>query len=150
MTYRTLCEKLEAKNFRVTVQRGLVLRLFLNGKHLTAEDVVTQIQHFYPQISRGTIMRIIEKLVELGMLHKVNFKPQENYYELLLEDNYHHHLICANCGEIVNLPPEIFGSLEKTILNETGYQIGPQATTHPLQLFGLCSKCRKEKNLLQD
>ena len=53
----------------------------------------------------------------------------------------HHHFICGNCGVILDVPMEYNEDFNRKLEKEMGVEI----EDHEMVFYGLCNKCRKEK-----
>ncbi len=72
MEKHTAREKLIAKGLKVTPQRLIVFETLLNMRnHPTAENIIRTIKVDNPNISIGTIYKIIDKLVEKKLIKKI-------------------------------------------------------------------------------
>ncbi len=52
----------------------------------------------------------------------------------------HDHLICTDCGAIIEFEDSRIEQLQERVASEHGFQI----VSHRLELFGLCAKCAKK------
>ncbi|HAX60950.1 MAG TPA: ferric uptake regulation protein, partial [Elusimicrobia bacterium] len=57
---------------------------------------------------------------------------------------HHHHLVCTNCGRIVDYTDFIDDEIELLQLTEKGLskKYNFKITGHLIQFYGLCDKCR--------
>jgi len=124
--------------YRLTPQRMMVVEA-LHGadKHVSAEEIYTQVRAKYPYANISTVYRTLELLKELGLVTEialgdgcVRFHPAEK--------GHHHHLVCQKCSRIIDLPESALHSLEKVLLDE--YQF--KCDLRHMAVFGLCSECQ--------
>ncbi|NLT44913.1 MAG: transcriptional repressor, partial [Thermotogaceae bacterium] len=75
--------ELKKRNQRMTAQREYVLRFFLEAEtdHLSADEVYQKVQGRKFRISKATVYRTIELLVEIGLLRKIIFRDGVVRYE---------------------------------------------------------------------
>ena len=85
--------------YRLTKQRAAILRALEDGAHLTAEAIHERVRVALPAVSLGTIYRTLDILRAIGLV-QVFAHGGAARYEAALDK--HHHLVCGNCGEIVN------------------------------------------------
>ena len=136
------------KNSRWTVPRKAIMDVFCNTKsHLSAEDVYMILKKSHPDIGIATIYRNLEFLTRHGFLRQFNFTHGKSYYEIIDEDNdHHHHLICNSCGKIIDYSEfiqretRLIKDLEKELSRKHNFTID----THQLHFYGLCQKCNKK------
>ncbi|MBN2218817.1 MAG: transcriptional repressor [Kosmotogaceae bacterium] len=140
--------ELKKRNQRMTAQRELILRLFLEAgtEHLSADEIHHKIQGKNFRISKATVYRTIELLADIGLLRKIVFEDGIVRYELVKKgEHHHHHIICSNCGAVVEFHLDNLEELEELVKSRTGYTIDD----HQLKFYGLCPKCQnamKNKN----
>jgi len=89
------------------------------------------------QIDEATIYRILNKLVETGLIIQLNFNETAKLYELENHD-HHHHIICTNCGKVEDIHGCILETLTEKALQETDFK---EIKTHTMELYGLCARC---------
>jgi len=133
---------LKKENLRATEQRYEVLNsvLEMNG-HFGAEDLFIRMKNEGKKVSRATVYNTLELLFELGVVsrHKVG---NVFVYERAFGREHHDHLICVNCGSIIEFQSEEIEKIQDEICKK--YRFKPIRHTH--QIFGLCAKCAvKEK-----
>src|SRR5215216_4864711 len=79
-------------------KRDLIVNVFLRQEgHLTAEDLVDLIRREDQRISRATIYRTLQWMVEAGIARKVDFGEGRFRFEHSYRQPRHFHLICKNC-----------------------------------------------------
>ena len=88
----------------------------------------------------ATIYRSMHLLEEMGMVKRFHFGSGGARFELLNEgdDGHHHHLVCTNCADVVELEECFPKELERRIANQNGFK----SVTHKLEFFGLCPRCQ--------
>ncbi len=94
-------EILRENNLKVTPQRIAVLEAV--GQlhiHPTAEEIKDFIQKKYPGIATGTIYKILDILVEKGLVRRVKTGKDIMRYDGMLKK--HHHLYCKETEDIMD------------------------------------------------
>jgi Fur family peroxide stress response transcriptional regulator len=66
--------------------------------HPTAENVIEYIKANHPNISVGTVYKVLDSLVENQLLKKVKTEKDIMRYDAVLSN--HHHLYCAETDRI--------------------------------------------------
>ena len=135
--------------YRLTVPRGAILDvLSKTSKHLSAEDVYMTIHNVYPQVGLTTVYRTLELLVHMGLVFKFDFGDGRARYELSEGPKgirHHHHLVCSDCGRVIDYTDfideeiELLNNTEKGLSKKFNFKI----TNHLIQFYGLCDKCKK-------
>lgn len=141
ITIEDLCEKLHENEYKVTPQRRIILRVFLDNveHHLSAEETYNIVKETHPEIGLATVYRTLDLLAELEVLQKVNFGDGRSRYEFAdTEVHHHHHLICLKCGNVTEFDDDKLESLESAISKKSGFKI----VDHQVKFFGYCQKCQ--------
>ena len=126
---------------RNTIQRQLVIAAvrFL-ADHPTAEEVYDRITMEYPDISKGTVYRNLNSLVESGLLGKVSVPSGADRFDHILARHYH--IKCTHCGKFINVENfDYFHDLDDKLANATGFKM----EHHGIVFSGLCPECQKHK-----
>jgi len=90
---------LSEKHIKVTPQRMRVLEaIYILNNHPTAEKIIDFIRKKDPNIGSGTVYKVLETLVEKGLIKKVKTENDIMRYEGVTEN--HHHLYCIQCDHI--------------------------------------------------
>lgn len=117
-------------------QRELVEYVFRKHSHFEAEQLVNELQEAGKLASRATVYRTLAKLVDAGLLRKVEI-GQKTIFDHDYGYPWHEHLVCDRCNEIVEFQhPAI-----ETALREICAQHGFRAAEHTLVVRGTCATC---------
>ena len=112
---------------RLTKQRLKVLNLFENigpGKHLSVEEVHSQLIASNSKVSLATIYRTLRLLVQMGLLHERELSEGGHRYELLSNDfPDHHHLICVRCGRTEEFENDLVIAAGKEAAKLNGFKL---------------------------
>lgn len=132
---------LRSSGRKLTKQRKVILLVFDCGpQHLTAQEVHESVARYEPDINLVTVYRTLELLADVGILSKINFNDGADRYERKPGDaEHHHHLICTECGQVVEFLVCEFSSLACQLEKATGFTVDG----HSLKLTGKCEPCRK-------
>lgn len=135
---------LKNKGYKLTPQRRAVLDIIISneGKHLTAEELYDLVKVECPEIGLATVYRTIQLLEELGVISRLELNDGCNRYELIhdSENHQHHHLICTNCGKVIEVEDDLLETLEEKIENHYNFLI----KNHSVKFYGLCKECRQK------
>ncbi len=98
-------EKLKERGLKVTPQRVAIYEAIVNLKnHPTAENVIEYIKTNHPNISVGTVYKVLDSLVENELLKKVKTEKDIMRYDAILSN--HHHLYCIETERIEDYEDE--------------------------------------------
>jgi Fur family transcriptional regulator, ferric uptake regulator len=117
---------------RVTSSRRLLLRaLFDAGGHRSAE-----VQRQAPDVHLSTIYRNLEELERLGVIAHAHLGHGPATYHLAA--TAHGHLVCEECGAMIEVPDELFAGLARSAEDRFHFTIDP----HHFAVLGRCARCR--------
>lgn len=103
-------DQLQQKGLKVTPQRLAIYDAIVQLKnHPTAENIIEYIQSNHPHIAVGTVYRVLESLVENGILKKVKTEKDIMRYDAVL--SHHHHLYCDETERIEDYEDEELNTL---------------------------------------
>lgn len=142
---KTKCEefyaKLKENGYKLTTQRKVVLNAMLDhqDEHLTVEEIYQFVKDTNPEIGLATVYRNIQLLSDMKIVDKLNLDDGFTRYELANDDEIHrhHHLICEECGCVIEVKEDLMGSIEKSFKESYGFTVND----HQAKFFGICSDC---------
>ena len=136
-------DKLKAKGFKLTPQRRSIVDTVVGaaGRHLSIEEIYNLVKQSCPEIGLATVYRTIQILDDINVVSKLDLNDGCLRYELSLnneDDHNHHHLICNNCGAVIEVREDLLDMLEDTIEKNYDFKI----KDHDLRVFGICKNCK--------
>ncbi len=130
-----------AKQQRFTKQqRDLVRLIFSRHHHFDADGLVDDVKAAGLRISRATIYRNLSKLVEAGLLRRLEIGAR-TFFEHDYGYPHHEHLVCEHCQKIIEFQSQAIETALRDICSERGFQ----ATAHTLIIRGVCSECNRAR-----
>jgi Fur family ferric uptake transcriptional regulator len=142
--------RFRGRGYRITVAREAILDvLSRTEEHLSAEEVYLAVHKIQPNVGLTTVYRTLELLVHIGLVFKFDFGDGRARYELSEGPKgmrHHHHLVCTNCGRVIDYTDFIDEEVELLDRTENGLQkkFNFEITNHLIQFYGLCDKCRNK------
>jgi len=134
-----IIDKLKKLGYRLTPQRMMIVSAIENSNdHISAEEIYSQVVDKYPNVNISTIYRTLELLEQLGLVTKTDLGGGRVRYHPA-DKGHHHHLICQECGAIIDLNESVLSSLKDALLREYSFV----ADLRHLGIFGRCVKCRE-------
>jgi Fur family ferric uptake transcriptional regulator len=132
-------EHIQKAGLRRTSQRDLILEIFLRTEdHLSSEDLYWLVQKQDPSVGHTTVYRTLKLLTEAGLAREVRFGDGKTYYEHHYNHDHHDHLICTECGKII----EFFSAEIEELQDKMAENYGFRLTNHSLRMWGVCEDCR--------
>jgi Fur family ferric uptake transcriptional regulator len=143
-------ERLEAHlasaGLRRTKQREVIVEAaFANDDHFNAEELLEKTRRLDGSISRATIYRTLQLLVECDLLREVDLGRDQTYYDPnFLDKPQHNHLICLDCDRVVEFEDDNAALLHDCITRRLGFQpqlksMRIEARCEALERTGQCS-----------
>lgn len=134
---KEITQRLNTKGYRLSKQRLAVLNALQNTKsHPDANWIYERVRKEIPHISLGTVYRTLGILKEAGLLRELDYGSSLSHYDANTEN--HPHIVCTNCGRIVDLPLSLPHRLKEQASKATDFLI----TDLRLEFYGLCPHCR--------
>lgn len=135
---RRFLEAIRARGQRVTSARLVLFdEIFSQHSHIDAEALLAAMLARGLAISRASVYRNLDLLVELGLARKQRLGRRRFLYEHVHEGQHHDHLICRTCGRVVEFVSPGIATLQAEICRAHGF--APDRPT--LQILGLCNVC---------
>jgi Fur family ferric uptake transcriptional regulator len=134
-----IVRKLAEQGYRLTPQRIMVISAIEDSDgHISAEEIYAQVIAKYPNVNISTVYRTLELLKQLGLVTVTDLGEGRVRYHPAGK-GHHHHLVCQQCGAIIDLDESILSDLKSALLRE--YQFS--ADLRHLAIFGRCVQCSK-------
>ena len=135
-----LLEHIQKAGLRRTGQRDLILEIFLRTEeHLTSEDLYWLVQKEDQSVGHTTVYRTLKLLTEAGLAREVRFGDNKTYYEHHYNHQHHDHMICTECGKVI----EFFSADIEDLQDQMADKFGFRPTHHSLRMWGVCEDCQK-------
>jgi len=129
-------ELVRARGGRATSSRRALLEvLFERDEHLTAEDLVAAVQARSPDVHLSTVYRNLDELQRMGVIAHSHLGHGPATYQLA--PAAHAHLVCGECGAMVEAPDDLFEQLASSLRDKLGFRIDP----HHFAMLGWCRSC---------
>ena len=129
--------RLSRRGYRLTPQRLMILEAVDGADdHISAEDIYVQVCDQYPNLNISTVYRTLELLKELELVTETDLGDGRVRYHSI-KKGHHHHLVCQECGKIIDLDEVVLAPLKDTLYRDYGFS----ADLKHLAIFGRCKKC---------
>lgn len=140
-------EYLQSKGKRITQQRKiLVEHVFKRHDHFDAEELIHNLTQQEPgrKVSRPTVYRTLNELVEAGLLRRMTLGGRGVY-----EHDYgypqHDHLHCTVCNQLIEFQSEELKKIRDAVAREQNFRV----TGHRLIITGVCHNCSQNPHRQQ-
>jgi Fur family ferric uptake transcriptional regulator len=132
-----LAAQLHARGLRMTPQRDRVLDAVRRLGHATPEEISDAV----PEVDLTTVYRTLEVLEEIGMVRHTHLDHGAPAYRPAEDD--HVHVVCHDCGAVVDAPAALADELERRLRDERGFVMDRAHFT----VFGRCRSCTEQMAL---
>ncbi|TWT78016.1 Ferric uptake regulation protein [Posidoniimonas polymericola] len=137
-------EYLQSKGKRTTQQRrALVECVFEEHDHFDADELLEMISRHAEGagVSRATVYRTLDELVEAGLLRKMDLGGRAVY-----EHDYgypqHDHLYCQLCRKLIEFRSEELMAIRDAVAAKHSFRV----TGHRLIVSGVCEECSHKRH----
>ena len=128
------------KGLKTTAQRRLITRVFFDpvyrDEHPTVEELYARVRAVQPGVGQATVYRTLKLLVDAGLAvpSKLDEGQHHTRYEPEFPDDsaHHDHLICAECGHILEFSDPEIERLQELVAERLGFEL----TDHRMVLYG--------------
>ncbi len=127
---------LRGHGLHVTAQRLAVLRAMAVRPHATADDIYKLVRSEIGAVSRQAVYDTLTTLTDRGLLRRIQPAGSPARYEDRVGDN-HHHLICRDCGQTVDVDCAVGYTPCLTASDDSGYEIDEAEVIY----WGRCPEC---------
>jgi Fur family ferric uptake transcriptional regulator len=133
---------MDRKGLRSTGQRKLIVETFFKAdNHVSIEELLAQVREKDRRVGYATVYRTLKLLAECGVANERRFGDGLTRYELADDATHHDHLICLDCGDIVEFEEPRIEELQEAVARRYGYEV----RSHKHELYGVCPRCQAKR-----
>lgn len=136
-------EFLQSRGKRITRPRKVIVdEVFRQHEHFDAENLMDQLRKSAPdrKVSRSTVYRTLEQLVESGLLREMTLGGRSVY-----EHDYgypqHDHLHCQQCQRLIEFQSDEVKGIREAVARKHQFRV----TGHRFIISGICSACSRPR-----
>jgi len=140
-----LDEFIRRKGLRRTGQRNIIIKTaFSRNEHFTAEELFERVRQNSADISQATVYRTLGLMVDAGLLREIDLGDAPTTYDPnFLEKPAHNHLVCIDCGRVVEFEDSHIELLNDCVTRRLGFKpvrqsLKIEANCEQLRLNGRC------------
>jgi len=135
----SLHQALRNHGFKLTRARHAVLQVLGQASvHLKATDLHRAVRAIDPCVGLASVYRTLDLLSRLGLLRLVHTNHRHRHYAQATHEHAHH-LLCNDCGRVVEFSDCQVERLIKTLARRTRFVI----EGHSIELYGRCPDCHQ-------
>jgi Fur family ferric uptake transcriptional regulator len=121
-------------------QRDMVRYIFSKHNHFDADQLIDEMKREGFRVSRATIYRTLAKLVDAGLLRRLNIATR-TYYEHDYGYPQHDHLYCQKCGKMIEFQAPDLEQLLREVCRQHQFQF----QGHSFVVRGVCADCNRAR-----
>lgn len=126
---------LSEQGLKFTRQREAIARVFFaSNEHLSLLELLERAQEQVPSIGYATVYRTMKLLTECGLALEHKFGEANVRYEQTHEGEHHDHIICNECGKIVEYEDHRIEELQHELAQALGFEV----VSHRHEIYGRC------------
>ncbi|MCG3086913.1 peroxide-responsive transcriptional repressor PerR [Sporosarcina cyprini] len=127
---------LKESGVRITPQRHAILEFLISSEsHPTADEIYKALEHDFPNMSVATVYNNLRVFRNAGLVKELTYGDSSSRFDFVTHDHYH--IICDQCGTIVDFHHPGLEEVEHLASHVTGFKVN----SHRLEVYGTCPKC---------
>jgi len=117
-----------------------------SSKHMSAKEIYASLYNTYPGMGLTTVYRTLDLLARMDIITKITLSDGQSRYQFKSggKKDHHHHLICTNCGKIIDYSEFLNEELE--LVRKTEERLAKKYNfiiqNHNIEFLGICKKCK--------
>lgn len=136
-------DALKSTRVRMTPQRHAILEfLYESITHPTADDIYKALEGRFPNMSVATVYNNLRVFKEAGIVKELTYGDASSRFDSVTSDHYH--VICEDCGKIVDFHYPGLDEVETLAEHVTGFKVH----NHRMEIYGICPNCQNEGKTL--
>ncbi|NRA55161.1 MAG: ferric iron uptake transcriptional regulator [Gammaproteobacteria bacterium] len=124
---------LRKAGLKVTLPRIKILEILQlpQNQHISAEELYKILLEKDEEIGLATVYRVLNQFDDAGIVSRHHFDSGKSVFELSSK-HHHDHLVCLNCGKVIEFHDEMIETRQREIAEANGIKL----TNHSLYLYG--------------
>ncbi len=129
------------KGLRQTPQRDEILEIiFASDEHFTPDQLLERLRIAGTKASRATVYRTLSLLLEADLIHEIELGDGQTTYDPNFIDHpNHNHLVCIDCGKVVEFEDSHLDLQTECLTRRLGYR----AVRQSLRIEATCERLRQ-------
>jgi Fur family ferric uptake transcriptional regulator len=121
-------------------QRDMVRFIFAQHNHFDADQLIDDMKRAGFRVSRATVYRTLAKLVDAGLLRRLELGPRM-FYEHDYGYPQHEHMYCEKCGTVLEFQNPSLEMIIRDVCQGHNFQ----TSGHTFIIRGLCNDCNRAR-----
>ena len=134
-------DTLKKSGVRITPQRHAILEYLISSEsHPTADDIYKALEGDFPNMSVATVYNNLRVFRNAGLIKELTYGDASSRFDFVTHDHYH--IICDECGTIVDFHHPGLEEVERLASHVTGFKVN----SHRLEVYGTCPSCASARS----
>jgi len=130
---------LALQGLRLTDQREAIVQVFFQADtHLSLVEILSLAQAQRKGIGYATVYRTMRLLADAGFAAEHHFGADQTRYEVKHAGEHHDHLICVDCGRIIEFEDDTIERIQERIAQQHGFTV----VSHRHEVYVRCQPDR--------
>lgn len=126
-----------------TKEQRKIMDIFLQVPgHVSAEYINKHLAAHGKQQDMNMVTGTLELFCRYGFAQKHRFNGSGTLYEHLHLGTHHDHLLCTQCGKVIEFCNPELENLQQNVVDNHGFT----ALHHRLEIKGICPECREKRD----
>lgn len=121
-------------------QRDMVQYIFAQHNHFDADQLIDEMKKAGFSVSRATVYRTLSKLVDAGLLRRLEVGPR-TFYEHDYGYPQHDHMFCEHCHKMFEFQNAAIADAIREVSREHNFQ----SSGHTFIIRGICAECNRAR-----
>lgn len=135
---------LKESGVRITPQRHAILQYLVETmSHPTADDIYKALEGKFPNMSVATVYNNLRVFKEAGLVKELTYGDSSSRFDFVTTEHYH--IICEDCGKIVDFHYPGLDEVETLAEHVTGFKVDH----HRMEVYGTCPRCQKKEKVVK-
>ncbi|HET7628732.1 MAG TPA: peroxide-responsive transcriptional repressor PerR [Bacillales bacterium] len=132
---------LKGSGVRITPQRHAILEHLIESlSHPTADEIYKALEGRFPNMSVATVYNNLRVFKDAGLVKELSYGDASSRFDYVTSDHYH--IICNECGKIVDFFYPGLDEVETLAEHVTGFKVGD----HRMEVYGVCPNCQAKES----
>lgn len=134
-------EFLSTKGLKLTKERDAIFNEVSNLEgHFDTEDLFLRLKNKGLKVSRASVYRTIQLLIENGLIEEVERTDRHAHYERVAGTPHHDHMICIKCGRVIEFYSTELELIQEKVCEKEMFK----GIRHTLEILGYCKDCTNQ------
>ncbi|MGZ0084530.1 peroxide-responsive transcriptional repressor PerR [Geobacillus sp. C56-T2] len=131
-------DMLKKTGIRITPQRHAILEYLISSmSHPTADEIYKALEGKFPNMSVATVYNNLRVFKEIGLVKELTYGDSSSRFDFVTSNHYH--VICEQCGKIVDFHYPALDEVEQLAAHVTGFKVDH----HRMEVYGVCPDCQR-------